>query len=89
MIKALIQVAEVWLGLTVVYFLGSAIIHILSLWVFDEYNWILSYFVSMFWYWEWITFALILCWVFVVMAGRWVMSWASNNWWQTPNNNGN
>ena len=84
--KIVVQIAEAFIWLTVAYFLGSVILRILSLWVFDEYNGILQYFVYLFWYQEWVVFAVLLSWIFVVMAGRWCMSWASNNWWQTPNN---
>lgn len=87
--KVIVQVVEIWIAITIAVFLWSAMLKILSFWIFKEYNSVFSYFVSLFWYDITVWFTVVLCALFVVMAGRWVMSWASNNWWQTPNNNWN
>ena len=88
-VKTLIQIVEIWIALTITIFLWNAILKILSYWIFDEYNWIFNYFAYLFWYDITVWFTIVLCALFVVMAWRWAMSWASNNWWQTPNNNWN
>lgn len=87
--KTIIQVVEIWIALTIVVFVWNAFLNILSFWVFDSFNVVFNYFVYLFGYNITVSFTVILCSLFVVMVGRWAMSWASNNWWQTPNNNWN
>lgn len=89
MIKAVVQIAEIWIAITIAVFVWNALLKILSLGVFNEYNWVFNYFVALFGFDITVWFTVVLCALFVVMAGRWIMSWASNNWWQTPNNNWN
>lgn len=88
-IKSVVQLAEAWIWLTIAFYLWKWIMQLLNMWLFSEYSSMFHPFVQMFWYDITFIFVYILCAVMVVMVGRWVMSWASNNWWQTPNNNWN
>lgn len=89
MLKVLIQTVEVGIWLTIALFLWNELLKLLNLWILDIFNPIFNTFVYLFWYNVVSIFVKILTWIFIVMAWRWIMSWASNNWWQTPNNNWN
>lgn len=88
-VKTLIQVAELWIWLTIAFYLWKWMLSLLNMWMFDEYSSLFLYFKYLFWFDITFVFVYILGAVFVVMFGRWIMSWASNNWWQTPNNKWN
>ena len=85
-VKTLIQIVEIWIALTIVIFFWNAVLKILSFGIFDYFNWVFSYFVYLFWYDITVWIITVICTLLVVMAWRWAMSRASNNWWETPNN---
>ena len=89
MIKTVVQIVEIWIALTIVVFFWNSVLKILSFGVFDSFSSVFNYFAYLFWYEITLAFTVILSSLMVVMVGRWCMSWASNNWWQTPNNNWN
>lgn len=88
-IKTVIQIVEIWITLTVATLLAWEFLKLLDLWVLEFFNPVFNSFAELFGYSTVKIFVGILCAILVVMAGRWLMSWASNNWWQTPNNKWN
>lgn len=89
LVRTLIQVVEIWIWITIAFYFWKWILKLLDYWVFDEFSSVLVNFKYLFWYDIAFVFVYTLGAILIVMFGRWIMSWASNNWWQTPNNNWN
>lgn len=89
MIKTIIQVAEVWIWLTVALWLGWKFISIMWFWVFEPFKTVLNNLSILFGFTYADIFVKVLIWILIVMGARWIISFVSNNWWQTPNNNWN
>lgn len=88
-VKTLIQILEIGIWLTVAMFLWWKIIALTDNWLFTTWRELGVYFADLFGFSFYNLFFWLMCAVLVVMAWRWIMSWASNNWWQTPNNKWN
>lgn len=87
--NVLIKIAELWLWLTVVLYLWWALLQVFDLWAFDIFQNVIDFLTVLIWYNNISVFLKIMWWILIVYCGRWIISWASNNWWQTPNNRWN
>lgn len=88
MFNFVIKVFEIWIWLTVALFMWGALLQVLYEGSFSYFNvfWDLSYLI---WYRATSILVSVLCWILVVMAWRWIISFVSWNGWQTPNQNWN